>query len=98
MSVLVLTRDLMDGSRFRSSVPDLTTSRTADPERITEATLVIVDLSAGFDLVEIVAVGVPVIAYGAHVDTDALDRALAAGCIEAVPRSRIVRRVQEICA
>lgn len=93
---VVLTRDLMDGGRFRSAVADVTVVRSPDAEPLATADLIVVDLALGADLDALVALGPPVIAYGAHVDTDSLDAARAAGCADAVPRSRIFRRVAEL--
>lgn len=94
--LVVLTRDLMDGGRFRSAAPEVTIVRDPAAPELTTAGLVVVDLAFGADLDELVTLGPPVIAYGAHVDTEALDAALAAGCVDAVPRSRIFRRAAEL--
>ena len=96
MTAVVLTRDLMDGSRFRSSLPDAVIARQPTPELVADAHVVIVDLAGNYDLAAVVAFGVPVVAYGAHVDTEALEAALAAGCVDAVPRSKIFRRAAEL--
>ena len=96
MTVVVVTRDLMDGGRFRSALPTVEVVREPSAEAIEDASIVIVDLAGGFDLDVIVGFGIPVVAYGAHVDTEALDGAIAAGCVEAVPRSKIFRRAAEL--
>lgn len=96
MSVVVVTRDLMDGGRFRSSSPDVIVHRTVEPGALRDASLIIVDLAGGFDVEALVALGTPVIAYGAHVDAEALDRARALGCVDAFPRSKIFRRAGEL--
>ncbi|MEQ8842969.1 MAG: hypothetical protein RIB98_18480 [Acidimicrobiales bacterium] len=98
MSVVVLTRDLMDGSRFRAAIPDAVVVRDIDAPALAEATLILLDLALGADVAAVVAIGPPVVAYGAHVDTDALDDAVAAGCADAVPRSRVFRRAGELLA
>lgn len=94
--LVVLTRDLMDGGRFRSAAPDVTVVRSPSSPELSSADLIVVDLALGADLATLVALGPPVVAYGAHVDTDALAGALAAGCVDAVPRSKIFRRASEL--
>ncbi|GJM37847.1 MAG: hypothetical protein DHS20C19_12140 [Acidimicrobiales bacterium] len=94
--LVVLTRDLMDGGRFRSATPEVTVVRDPGDAALAAADLIVVDLALGTDLAPLVALGPPVIAYGAHVDTEALDSAMAAGCVDAVPRSRIFRRAGEL--
>lgn len=96
MTILVITRDLMDASRFRAANPEVEVAARVDSDVARAATLVIVDLAGNPDLGGLVALGTPVIAYGAHVDTDALAEARAVGCIDAVARSRIFRRVAEL--
>lgn len=93
---VVITRDLMDGSRFRSAAPGVTIVRSATDDALTDATLVLVDLALGLDLAAIVADGRTVIAYGAHVDDDALSAAREAGCADALPRSIVFRRAAEL--
>ena len=96
MTVVALTRDLMDGGRLRSALPGIEVTRTVDPEQLAAAELVVVDLASGFDLAEITAVATRVVAYGAHVDTDTLDAAVAAGCEQALPRSRVFRWLADL--
>jgi hypothetical protein len=96
MTTVVLTRDLMDGSRFRAAIPDVVVVRSPDASELGDATLVLLDLALGLDVASVVAAGVPVVAYGAHVDADALERAIAAGCVDAVPRSKIFRRAADL--
>lgn len=95
MTLVVLTRDLMDGGRFRASRADVVVVRTLDAVPA-DASVLLVDLALGVDLLEVVALGPPVVAYGAHVDGAALDAALAAGCVEALPRSKVFRRVADL--
>lgn len=96
MTAVVLTRDLMDGGRFRAAVPDAVVVRTLDAPEVADATLLVLDLALGLDPVDVVAVGPPVVAYGAHVDEAALAAALAAGCVDALPRSKVFRRAAEL--
>lgn len=93
---VVITRDLMDGSRFRSAVPDVTIVRSAADDALTDAVVVLLDLALGIDPASVVADGRTVIAYGAHVDDDALAAAKAAGCADALPRSIVFRRAAEL--
>ena len=96
MTAVVLTRDLMDGSRFRAALPEVTVARSLDTPGLDGASLILLDLALGIDVGAVVALGPPVVAYGAHVDTEALAGAVAAGCVEAVPRSRVFRRAIEL--
>lgn len=93
---VVITRDLMDGSRFRSAVPDAVIVRSADAPELVGAVLVVLDLATGVDPALVVAEGREVVAYGAHVDEAALASAIEAGCVDAVPRSKIFRRAAEL--
>ena len=96
MSAVVLTRDLMDASRFKAALPGVVTARSLAALEMADATLVLLDLALGLDVAEVVALGVPVVAYGAHVEPDALAAALAAGCVDALPRSKVFRRAAEL--
>lgn len=95
MRVIALTRDLMDGGRLRSALPGIVVVRQIDADELADAELVVVDLAGGFDLGAVVAASSRVVAYGAHVDTEALDAAVAAGCEQALPRSRVFRWLAE---
>ena len=95
---VVITRDLMDGSRFRTAATgtDLAIVRSAESPELADARIVLLDLATGIDPAVVVAEGRTVIAYGAHVDADALDAARAAGCDDALPRSVVFRRTVEL--
>ena len=93
---VVITRDLMDGGRFRSAVPDVVIVRSAASPELDDATFVLLDLAIGIDPAEVVRDGRTVIAYGAHVDEAALDAAIDAGCTDALPRSKVFRRAAEL--
>ena len=95
---VVITRDLMDGSRFRSAAPDVAIVRSVDAPELADARVVLVDLALGVDLVTLIVEGRTVIAYGAHVDDEALDAAKEAGCADALPRSIVFRRAAELLA
>lgn len=90
-AVAAYTPDLLDRSKIASALRG--TRFVADPEALAglaDVELVIVDLSkAGVleALPRIVAGGVPVVAYGPHIDIRALDSATAAGCSRVMPRS-----------
>ena len=93
---VVITRDLMDGSRFRSAAPDVTIVRSADADALDGARVVLLDLATGIDPATVVVDGRTVIAYGAHVDDEALRAAKDAGCADALPRSIVFRRAAEL--
>ena len=95
---VVITRDLMDGSRFRGAAPSAAIVRSADDPALADARIVLLDLASGIDPSAVVADGRTVIAYGAHVDAAALDAAIAAGCADALPRSKVFRRAAELLA
>lgn len=92
----MLTTNLMDASRVQSAVPDAVIASSLADVALTDADLILLDLTSGFDPAEVVALGPPVVAYGPHVDGDALDAAIAAGCREALPRSRVFRRLPHL--
>ena len=100
MSIVVLCVDLLDRSRITAAHPDATFVRSAAAllERVEAGQVrsVIVDLSRPDAIIAIStasAAGAVVTAYGAHVDTDLLAAARAAGCAEALPRSRFFARL-----
>jgi hypothetical protein len=95
---VVITRDLMDGGRFRSAVPDVVIVRTLEAPELDDAAFVLLDLATGIDPAAVVAAGRTVVAYGAHVDEDALTAAIEAGCVDALPRSKVFRRAAELLA
>lgn len=93
--LVVITRDLMDASRFRAAVPGVAVVRSAEAPEVASARTVVLDLASGVDPAAVVAAGPPVVAYGSHVDRAALDAAIAVGCVEAIPRSQVFRRMAE---
>ena len=95
---VVITRDLMDGSRFRAAAAEVAIVRSPDDAALGDARIVLLDLAAGIDPGAVVAEGRTVIAYGAHVDEAALEAARAAGCDDALPRSIVFRRAAELLA
>lgn len=65
---------------------------------------VFVDLAAGAvvagpalrELIEAAPAGIPFVAFGSHVDTEALDAARAAGCALVLPRSRFSAELPQL--
>lgn len=98
MGLVAVTRDLMDASRIRSAVPTATVVAGIGGPEPAEAGLIVLDLAVGIDPAAAAAIGPPVVAYGPHVDSDALAAAVAAGCIDALPRSVIFRRLPALLA
>jgi hypothetical protein len=92
----VLTKNLMDASRVQSVIPGTVVATSVDDSVLIGADLIILDLATGIDPSEVVAIGPPVVAYGPHVDREALDAAVAAGCRQALSRSQIFRRLPEL--
>ena len=95
---VVVTRDLMDGSRFRLAAPGVVIVRSVDAPEIAGARIVLVDLALGVDLSALVGDDRTVIAYGSHVDDEALQSAIDVGCADALPRSKVFRRAAELLA
>lgn len=111
VSGLILTRDLMFTSKVVGtaqalglaikSVGGLDRAEALIAEHAPRA--VFVDLAAG-DLASpdalsrlmALAPGVPFIAFGSHVDADALAAARAAGCREVMPRSKFTMQLPEL--
>ena len=94
--LVVLTSNLMDASRVQSAVPDAAVARSLADDALVRADVILLDLTSGLDPADVVALGSPVVAYGPHVDADALDAAIAAGCREALPRSTVFRRLPDL--
>lgn len=94
--LVILTKNLMDASRVQAAMPDSAVARSLTDDILTSADLILLDLSSGITPVEVVAIGPTVVAYGPHVDTEALAGALAAGCREALPRSRVFQRLADL--
>lgn len=112
--IVSLTADLMFSSNIEATLAraghtvttaeDLTALETALEEG--DAALVILDLHAGFDATDVVAIAsghvlgpdaernpVPVLAFGRHTEPALLRHAREAGCVEAVPRSTFVEQM-----
>lgn len=112
--IVSLTADLMFSSNIEATlgraghtvrtVEDLTDLSTAIAEG--EVALVVLDLHAGIDAADVVAVAashalgpdadrapVPVLAFGRHTEPALLRHARESGCVEAVPRSTFVEEM-----
>jgi hypothetical protein len=90
--VVGLVGDLMDRTRLMGAIPDLeVVERAAD---VADAEVVVVDLARHADVlgeVRSAAPGAFVVAFGPHVDDEALAAARAAGADVVLPRSRFFR-------
>ena len=87
-TIVAFVDDLMDRSRL-GVLHDITFTR--DPAACVDATVVIVDLARHATVIPAVAELAPyarIIAFGSHVDTDALDEASRNGAALVLPRSR----------
>ena len=92
MTVVAITKDLMDRSKITGAIADV---RVVGPAGdLAEATVVIVDLGLPGALEAATASGARVIAYGSHVEESTLAAARSAGA-EAMPRSVFFRRLGE---
>jgi hypothetical protein len=86
--VVALVTDLMDRSRLGTAIPGVKFAR--DPAACAGAGVVIVDLGRTPDVgpVRAAAPGARIVAYGAHVDEEGLERGRASGADLVLPRSR----------
>ena len=92
MRVAALVDDLLDRSRITAALPDAATCR--DRAAIEDADVIVVDLAHHAPDVAPLRAAWPnarIVAYGAHVDDDALAAAQADGADLALPRSRFFR-------
>lgn len=104
ITVVALTRDLMDRSRL-DAVATASVSFARDPAdlvaRAIHADAVVVDLTVPgvIDvLADISGLGVRTIGYAPHVDTEVADEARAAGCAQVVTRSVLFARLAVLLA
>ena len=96
--VLALGADLMLASRVHTSLEASgheVEQATALPDELDGVDLLVADLDAVAPE-ELGEVGVPVIGFYQHTDTETKARAEAAGLTIAVPRSRMVRELPEL--
>jgi len=94
--VVALCADLMDRSKICAAFPDAQVVRS--PTKLVQeavgADLVLVDLSRLTDTAALLAIQSRIVAFGSHVDEQALDAAEDAGA-EALPRSIFFRRLSD---
>jgi len=85
--VSALVTDLMDRSKLSSAIPDV------QFQLVDDADVVIVDLARGPAIAEIRASHpqTKIVAYGSHVDQDAMAAARAAGADDVMARSQFFR-------
>ena len=96
--VAALVTDLMLASRVRTSLEASgheVEQDTSLPDELDGVDLVVADLDA-VPPEELADLGVPVIGFYQHTDTETKRRADAAGLVFAVPRSRMVRELPEL--
>jgi hypothetical protein len=89
---VALVDDLMDRSHLGAALPGVAFAR--DAAGCVGASAVVIDLhryAGAVTEVRRAAPGARIIAFGSHVDTDALDQALEDGADAALPRSRFFR-------
>ena len=104
MAIVGYVPDLMDRSRIEGAAPGPVrfASSPADlVELAGRADLVVVDLSRPgvLDvLADVSALGVRVVGFGSHVDTDTLAAARSAGCDQVLARSAFFGRLGELLA
>ena len=96
MTVVALVPDLMDQSRIRAALADVDEVEVTfvrDPARAVGAAVVIVDLARFADRIAEIRAATPgrIVAFGPHVDDDALAAARSAGADVVVPRSQFFR-------
>ena len=96
--VAVVSGDLMDISRFEDAANSagmnvLVWGKSEDPVRPVVAFVDITNPEAGEAIRVLAGEQVRVIAYGPHVDEDAMARAVALGASTVLPRSRLFRAI-----
>ncbi|MBT8218064.1 MAG: hypothetical protein HKN74_14575 [Acidimicrobiia bacterium] len=96
--VLLLSGDLMDRSRFEEAVREVGLRLATSSDDGLRPLVAFVDLKHpdADDLIRTLAAdGVEVIAYGPHVDSDALTRARTLGAQTVLARSRLMRAITD---
>ncbi|MGH8935151.1 MAG: hypothetical protein ACRDXD_02600, partial [Acidimicrobiia bacterium] len=99
-TVAILTRNLLDRSRIEEAVAAAGFRPVAWGESVAPA-LALVDLAhpqAEPVIEELAGAGVPTVAFGPHVDEEALARAAALGAGRSLPRSRFFRSLPQLLA
>ena len=95
-------RDTLARAGYRVEVVESQVQAVAGLQEL-RPQLLLVDIAApGLSLADLVreagAAGVPVLAFGRHTDKEGLAAALAAGCVAALPRSRLVTEMASLVA
>ncbi len=100
-NVVSIADDLMLASRVDAMLTaaghHVTLARSLDGAPLDGADLVVADLDIA-DAGALAALGVPVLGYYSHVDTDTRQAAIDAGLNLAVPRSRMARELPALAA
>ncbi len=91
MTIAAAVPDLLDRSRFPAG-----TTFVTDPSEVGAASVVFVDLDRVADPHRFAALEMATVAFGAHVNTDDLAAAEAAGFDEVMPRSVFMRRLPSL--
>lgn len=99
----LLTRNLMDRSKLEAGLEQAgwNASHLTGPQLPPSLDGILVDLEHPAALPVIAAaasVRVPCLAYGPHVNTEALEAAREAGAAEALPRSRVFRDIPALAS
>jgi hypothetical protein len=95
--VVAFVPDLLFGSKVQGMLAaaghevDLVSTADAARERVSGASVVVIDLTAGEPDVDGIVGAVPSLAFYSHVDTEVRARAEEAGYDLVVPRSRMAR-------
>lgn len=97
--VVAIASDLLLGSKVEAMLSaaghDVTLSPALAEAPLDDAELVVADLDAE-NPEALVGLGIPVLGYYSHVDTDTRDAAEAAGIDLVVPRSRMARELPDL--
>ncbi|HYL20551.1 MAG TPA: hypothetical protein VEU74_02230 [Gemmatimonadales bacterium] len=93
--VFLATRDLLFRSKLGAVVAAAGAEVSRDQEACDLAVLEVADPGASERIVELVARGIPVLAYGAHVRPELLRSARDAGAL-AVPNSQVEARLRDL--
>ncbi len=97
--IVAVAPDLLLGSRIEATLGaaghDVTLSPSLQEAPLDEAGLLVADLDS--ELAEaLVGLGIPVLGYYSHVDTETGEAAKAAGVDLVVPRSRLARELPKL--
>jgi hypothetical protein len=97
--VVALATDLLLGSKVEAMLSaaghDVTLSPSLAEAPLDDAELIVADLDAE-NPEALVGLGIPVLGYYSHVDTETRETAEAAGIDLVVPRSRMARELPEL--